>query len=63
METNSKVKVYRVCLYKDNTITVSEFDGEGISDTLKRKVEVFEDFNGNVGRPPANNGRRNYDAH
>ena len=49
METNSKVKVYRVCLYKDNTITVSEFDGEGISDTLKHKVEVFEDFNGNVG--------------
>lgn len=49
METNSKVKVYRVCLYKDNTIAVLEFDGEGISDTLKRKVEVFEDFNGNVG--------------
>lgn len=49
METNSKAKVYRVCLYKDNSIKTSEFDGEGISDTIKRKVEVFEDFNGNVG--------------
>lgn len=49
METNSKAKVYRICLYKDNSIKTSEFDGDGISDMIKRKVEVFEDFNGNVG--------------
>lgn len=51
METNSETKVYRVCLYKDNSIKISEFDGEFycVSDTIKRKVDVFEDFNGNVG--------------
>lgn len=49
METNSETKVYMAYLYKDNSINISEFDGDGVSDTIKRKVEVFEDFNGNVG--------------
>lgn len=49
METNSKTKVYKVTIYKDNSVKTSELDGDGISNTVKRKVEVFEDFNGNVG--------------
>ena len=49
MEINSETKVYMAYLYKDNSINISEFDGDGVSDTIKRKVEVFEDFNGNVG--------------
>lgn len=49
METNSETKVYRVCLYKNNSIKTSEFDSEGISCITKRKVDVFEDFKGNVG--------------
>lgn len=51
MEINSEAKVYRVRLYKDNSIKISEFDGDiyCVSDTIKRKAQVFSDFNGDVG--------------
>lgn len=45
----NETKAYRVYLYKDNSIKTAEFDGDGISDTIKRKVQVFSDFNGDVG--------------
>lgn len=47
--TNTETKAYRVFLYKDNSIKTTEFDGVDISDTIKRKVQVFGDFNGDVG--------------
>lgn len=49
METSNKTKVYKVTLYKDNSIKTSELDGDGISNTVKRKVYVSLDSNGNVG--------------
>ena len=41
--------MYKVTLYKDNSIKTSELDGDGISNTVKRKVYVSLDSNGNVG--------------
>lgn len=49
METNSKTKVYKVTIYKDNSVKTSELDGDGISNTVKRKVYVSLDSKGNVG--------------
>lgn len=51
MEINSEAKVYRVRLYKDNSIKISELDGDVycVSDTIKRKALSFSDFNGDVG--------------
>lgn len=51
METNNKTKVYEVYLYKDNSIVISEFDGDiyCVSDTIKRKAQMFADFDGNIG--------------
>lgn len=51
MEINSETNVYRVRLYKDNSIEISESDGDVycVSDTIKRKAQVFSDFNGDVG--------------
>ena len=51
MEINSETNVYRVRLYKDNSIEISESDGDVycVSDTIKHKAQVFSDFNGDVG--------------
>ena len=48
---NSETKVYEAYLYKDNSIKISEFDGDVYcaSDTLKRKAQVFSDSNGDAG--------------